>query len=124
MFEALCQSFAMQKAIFGAIACGDFLLALLILLLATMRKERREARENAEIRKALTGFPPDAAEKPPEKRCRILTNMPEMPRVPEPSPNAETEEARRVRTAKEDAEAWRQMMNYSAADAYGGGEGG
>ena len=79
------------RGIFAAIVCGDFLLALIALQLSAFR----EKRENAEIRKALTGFPPDA----------------------------ETDEARRVRDAKEDAEAWRQVMNYSAADACGGGDG-
>ena len=89
------------RGIFAAIVCGDFLLALIILQLSALR-------ENAEIRKALTGFPPDA---PPDAE------------TPDTPPDAETDEARRVREAQEDAEAWRQVMNYSAADAYGGGDG-
>ena len=80
------------RGIFAAIVCGNFLLALIILQLSALR----EKRENAEIRKALTGFPPDA----------------------------ETDEARRVREAQEDAQAFQQLMNYSSTDAYGGGEGG
>lgn len=80
------------QAIFGAAVLGDFLLAVLICLLLEFRK----ARDNAQIRKALTGFPPDETETDGEKR----------------------------RKAKEEAEAWAELGRYSVRDAYGGGESG
>ena len=100
MFQVLCESYGIQQAIFDAIVCGDFLLAFILFALSLLLRQRREAAENAKIRKVLTGFPPDTP------------------------PDADTDEARRVRDAKEDAEAFQQLMNYSAADAYGGGDGG
>lgn len=82
------------RAIFGAVVCGDFLLAGVIWLAL----ELRERRENAGIRQGqdLPRLPPD-----------------EKPDAPE-----------RVKEAREDAEAWRRMMSYSAADAYGMGDSG
>lgn len=81
------------RAIFGAAVVGDFLLALLICLLMELRKER----ENAQIRKALTGFPLDET----------------------PNPDGESDEARRVREeANEEAKAWATLQHYNALDAY------
>jgi len=74
------------QAIFGAAVIGDFLLAVLICLLLELRK----ARENAQIRKVLTGFPPDEPETDEEKR----------------------------RKANEEAEAWAALGHYNALDAY------
>lgn len=79
------------RAIFGAMVCGDFLLAVIIVLLL----ERRTASENAEVRKALTGFPPDG----------------------------DKDAAKRAKEAREESEAWRLMQHYDAGSAYGGDSG-
>ena len=75
------------RAIFGAVVFGDILIAVVICLLL----ERRESRENAQIRKVLTGFPPD--EKPDAAQIRDKAN--------------------------EEAIAWSDLMHYSPAQVYG-----
>lgn len=77
MIEAL-------RGILGAVVCGDFLLAFILLALMALLKQRK---------------------------------TPEIPSGTEAAP--ETEEARRVREAREDAEAWRRLQNYGVPDAYG-----
>lgn len=86
------------RGIFAAIICGNFLLAFILFALSLLLRQRREASETPRV-----------------------DNI-DLSRQWETS--AETDEARRVRDAKEDAEAFQQLMNYSAADAYGGGDGG
>ncbi|MBR0281037.1 MAG: hypothetical protein IJQ81_05505 [Oscillibacter sp.] len=81
------------RAIFGAVVFGDILIAVVICLLL----ERREWAENAQIRKVLTGFPPDET----------------------PDAAKRAKEAREK--ANEEAIAWSDLMHYSPEEAYGTG---